>query len=273
MIDLTIIGCGNMGRAFAEGMLRGGVVSPESLRIVERREERRISLKSDLGCECFETIGDLANSGYVMLAMKPQDLAGAAAALAPLLKENQVVISLLAGVSLEVLQRALGGHQKMVRSMPNLPAVIGAGMTGYICAPSISETERGEVSRIFDAAGESLELDSEGLLNAFTAVAGSGPGYLYYIIEAWKDAALGLGFSSEQANILITQTLTGSLWLWSDSGNDEKELRKRVTSKGGTTEAAVSVLDQGQVAEIFQRALKRCAERSGELEQMVKERL
>ncbi len=272
MISLTIVGCGNMGRAFAEGLIRSGIVSSDSLELVERRAERREALIQELGCRCSDSLTTLG-SDYLLLAVKPQDLGECAKVCAPLLKKDTVVISLLAGVSLNVLQKALNGHALVVRSMPNLPAIIGSGMTAFYCAPELPEKRREEVQKIFDAVGESLELKKEDMLNAATAISGSGPAYLYYVLNAWKAAAQDLGFSLAEANILIAQTLTGAAWLWADNDHDEDVLRARVASKGGTTEAAIRVLSEGDVAAIFRRAIRRASERSAELEQLVRETL
>ena len=146
-------------------------------------------------------------------------------------------------------------------------------MSAYILAPQVVIADRDPVARIFDAVGESLEVNDEDLLNGFTAIAGSGPAYLYYLIESWREAACSLGFSREDSEKLITQTITGSLWLWTDSGNDEEGLRQRVTSKGGTTEAALAVFDQGKLKEIFKQGILRASARSAELEKLVREKM
>ena len=262
-----------MGRAFAEGLLRAGMVSHETLYLVERRNERRDALRAELGCSCEESVTTLDKSKYLMLAVKPQDLSTAAATIVPLLKPDTIVISLLAGVSTTVLREALGGHSAIIRAMPNLPAIIGAGMTAFYCVDAISQETQEEAARIFDGVGESLLLKNEQMLNAVTAISGSGPAYLYYFLHAWKAAAQELGFSEGEANILISQTLTGATWLWTDSDHDEEGLRGRVTSKGGTTEAAIKVLTEGDVAAIFRRAVRRAAERGADLEKLVKENL
>lgn len=261
-----------MGRAFAEGLIRSGVVVPDALHLVERRAERREALIQELGCRCEESLSAL-NSEYLLLAVKPQDLGESARICAPLLKKETIVVSLLAGVSISVLQKALNGHERIVRAMPNLPAIIGSGMTAFFCAEGLPAEKREEVQKIFDGVGESLELKREEMLNAATAISGSGPAYLYYLLSAWKAAAQDLGFSKSEANILISQTLTGAAWLWSDSDHDEDVLRARVASKGGTTEAAIRVLSEGDVAAILRRAIRRASERSAELEQLVRETL
>ena len=273
MISLAILGCGNMGRAFAEGLLNGNVVMKESLLLIERRKERRESLVSELGCRCEEQLVSLRDARYLLLAVKPQDLAEAAAQIRPLLNDSVILISLLAGMPIEMLRTACGGHKRIVRAMPNLPAIIGAGVSGYICQGEYTVVEKGEIYTIFRAVGEVVELQDESLMNAVTAISGSGPAYVYYLIDAWTRAATQMGFSPEQARILIRQTLVGACQLWEQQSYDQKTLQARVTSKGGTTEAAIRHMHDQGLDTIFIAALEKARERGVELELLVREKV
>ena len=273
MITLTILGCGNMGRAFAAGLLSSEIVTAQSLTLVERREDRCISLKKEYNCGAFTNLVDAPKSEYLLLAIKPQDLQDAADSINAAISGETIVISILAGVSLQVLQKALNGHARIIRAMPNLPAIIAAGMTAFVATSQIKEEERAVITLFFSAVGEALELKDEQLLNGVTAISGSGPAYLYYFLQAWRLAAQDLGFSEKQANRLICQTVKGATELWEESDYNSDSLRQRVTSKGGTTEAAQRVLEESQVAAVFRRAINRAAARAEELELLVKETL
>jgi pyrroline-5-carboxylate reductase len=270
VISLSIIGCGNMGRAFAEGLLRAKVVTENNLYLVERRKERREQILNDLGLESQSMLSNLNNCKYLLLAVKPQDLSAAAESIRPVLSEECTIISILAGTPISILQQAFVGHNKIVRAMPNLPAIIGSSMSAYYCSGNILESEKNQIKIIFKAIGETLELQTEELLNAVTALSGSGPAYLYYIIDAWTNAALELGFSAEEASLLIEKTLRGSIDLWATTQHDHLSLQQRVASKGGTTEAAISIFDQNKFKEIFITAISRAHERAEELEALVR---
>jgi len=273
VITLTILGCGNMGRAFLAGLLSNDIVTPQLLTIVERRADRCEALKSEFKCRAFTSLSDAPQSNYLLLAIKPQDLHAAAESICAAISPETTVISILAGVSLQVLQKALNGHAKLVRAMPNLPAIIGAGMTAFVATNVLKDQERLDIQQIFSAVGEVLELKDEKLLNGVTAVSGSGPAYVYYFLQAWRLAAQDLGLTEKQANRLICQTVKGATELWEESDYNSDSLRQRVTSKGGTTEAAHRVLEESQVAAVFRRAINRAATRAEELELLVKETL
>jgi len=273
VITLTILGCGNMGRAFAAGLLTNEIVTPQSLTLVERREDRCTTLKKEYNCRAFTRLVDAPKSDYLLLAIKPQDLQDASESINAALSAETIVISILAGVSLQVLQKALNGHARVVRAMPNLPAIIAAGMTAFVATDQIKEEEREVISQFFAAVGEAIELKDEKLLNGVTAISGSGPAYLYYFFQAWRLAAQDLGFNEKQANLLICQTVKGATELWEESDFNADSLRQRVTSKGGTTEAAHRVLEESQVAAVFRRAINRASARAEELELLVKETL
>jgi pyrroline-5-carboxylate reductase len=262
-----------MGRAFAEGVLNGSVVRKEELALIERREERAAVLRRDLECECWVGAAEAPLTQFLIIAIKPQDLARAAPSIQSLIGDNTIVISILAGVSSAVLRQTLATERPIVRAMPNLPATIGSGMTAYAIMGECSSLERENICAIFKAVGEALEVRDEKLLNAVTAVSGSGPAYIYYYIQAWRNAALDLGFNEAEANVLIAQTIKGATELWEESGYHADTLRQRVTSKGGTTEAAQKVLDEAQSGVVLRRAINRAAQRAIELEQLVKEAL
>ena len=212
------------------------------------------------------TAPDAAMQGCdtLVLAVKPQDMRPALASLATAVR-GKLVVSIAAGVTLEALSRWLGGHRKLVRCMPNTPALVGAGIAGLCALPEVSAEERQRAEAILRAVGEVVWLDDERLLDAVTAVSGSGPAYVFWFIEQLAEGAVRLGLPREAALQLALQTVLGAAKLAAASAKPPAELRKDVTSKGGTTEAALAVFDAEQLAERFARALEAAARRSREL--------
>jgi pyrroline-5-carboxylate reductase len=199
-----------------------------------------------------------------VLAVKPQQLREVAERLRPLLG-GQLVISIAAGIRAGDIARWLGGHTNLVRAMPNTPALIRAGITGLCALPGVGAGGRAGAERILGAVGQTLWLDDESLLDAVTAASGSGPAYVFYFIEALQDAALALGLAQGDARRLALATFLGAARLAADSAEEAAVLRARVTSKGGTTERAIGVLDEARVKQHIVRAVAAAAERSREL--------
>jgi pyrroline-5-carboxylate reductase len=178
---------------------------------------------------------------------------------------DQLIISIAAGIRLGDLTRWLGGYSKLVRVMPNTPALVRAGISGLCAAPSVSDADRAQAGQIMGAVGATLWLETEAQIDAVTAISGSGPAYVFYFIEALQQAALELGFDPEAARRLALQTFAGSVQLATQSEEAPAVLRARVTSKGGTTERAIAVMDAESLRAIVARATRAAAERSREL--------
>ena len=200
----------------------------------------------------------------LVMAVKPQQMRSAAAQVAPHLS-GQLVVSIAAGTRLTDLSRWLGGHRFLVRCMPNTPALIGAGVTAIYAAPGVSEAQRARAAQVLEAVGTVLWVDDEGLLDPVTAVSGSGPAYVFYFIEAMQQAAVELGLSPEQARTLSLQTFLGAARLAAGSPEPVSVLRERVTSKGGTTEAALASMAADHVREAIVRAIRGASERGRQL--------
>jgi pyrroline-5-carboxylate reductase len=200
----------------------------------------------------------------MVLAVKPQQMREALAPLAGQLKK-QLVVSIAAGTRMADISRWLGGHRRLVRTMPNTPALIGAGITGLCADPSVDAGGRGQAERILGAVGKTLWIGDERLMDAVTAVSGSGPAYVFYFIEALRDAGRELGFDEAQARLLAIETVVGAAALAAGSEEDVAVLRQRVISKGGTTEAALNSLNADQVKAAFVRAIRAANDRGREL--------
>ena len=265
-MKLAIIGGGNMGAAVAGALVKRRAAEAADLLIVEVDPLRRGRLEKELGCRTAAEI-DQQLGGYeaLLLAVKPQESAAVCASCAEHAAPRALVISIMAGITLQALQRRFAAEANVVRSMPNLPLQVGAGMTVYITAPGFDERLAAAVEEILAAGGACLRVKDESLLDAATAISGSGPGYVYYFAEQLSRAAEELGFTPEQAELLVRQTMHGALELWRGGSLTPAELRSKVTSKGGCTAAALEVFEKERLAQAVQAGIRRAHLRSREL--------
>jgi pyrroline-5-carboxylate reductase len=200
----------------------------------------------------------------VVMAVKPQQMRAAAAALHPHLG-GALVLSIAAGIRLSDLSRWLGGYRRLARCMPNTPALIGQAMTALYCMPEVDAALERLAVQALEAVGKVIRVEDEALLDPVTAVSGSGPAYVFLFIEAMQQAARELGLSAEQARALVLQTFAGAAQLAAQASEDVGELRARVTSKGGTTERALASLEADRVTEAIVRAIRAATDRAREL--------
>lgn len=264
-MNVLFIGGGNMGRALVGGLLAQGCAR-DAIGVVEVDAAARARLLSECGVHAASGIGsDLTvSAGTIVLAVKPQHLRQTAQSLAPHLA-GQLVISIAAGIRLADLTRWLDGHTHLVRAMPNIPAVIQRGITGLFAHPAVGDIERKSAEDILNAVGATLWCEREEQLDAVTAVSGSGPAYVFYFLEALMEAGKNLGFSPDQARRLAYATAGGAIALAEQSADPPAVLRAHVTSRGGTTEAAVAVLEERAVKAAFIAAIRAARARATEL--------
>ncbi len=262
-MNICFIGGGNMATALIGGILnRSGIAA--QVNVVEINPENRARLERDFDVRTFDTIAQgVAGSQVIVLAVKPQQLREVALQLAPLLGD-QLLISVAAGIRAVDMASWLG-KQSVVRAMPNTPALIQSGMTGLYAMPEVSEVQREQAQSILAAVGEILWLHDEGMMDAVTAISGSGPAYVFYLIEALQTAAVKLGFNAEEARRLSIGTFLGGSKLAAQSDEDVGVLRARVTSKNGTTERALMSLAENRVADHLVEAAMAAAARSREM--------
>jgi pyrroline-5-carboxylate reductase len=263
---VTFIGGGNMATALASGLVARGNAASE-LRVVEPSATQRDLLAERLpGIAVHDAASRdaVADSDVVVLAVKPQQMHEASAALAPFVAPIPVVLTIAAGVRCGDIARWLGGYRRLVRAQPNTPAVVGQGISGVYEMPETGERAR-DALRVLESCGGVIAFDSEEALDAVNAVSGNGPGYVFYFLEALEDAALELGLPADVARRLAFATFEGSVALARQSGEPPATLRAKVTSKGGTTQAAIGVLDRAAVRRIFVDAVKAGAKRAREL--------
>ncbi len=268
-MQTTFIGGGNMAQALIGGLVARGT-HPGRLLVVEQHADTRAHLQTtwpglQVQADMDETA---ARAGVIVLAVKPQQLRGVAEALAPWL-DDQLVLSIAAGVRTAVLSAWLDDYPRLVRAMPNTPAMVGEGVTGLFAMAGVSATHREMARQIMLAAGSAFWLEQESDMDAVTAVSGSGPAYVFYFMEAIEQAAQDLGLSPELARELVLATFAGASALLRASGDTPSVLRERVTSPGGTTESALNSMRAADVSQAIRRAVEAAADRSRELGAML----
>jgi pyrroline-5-carboxylate reductase len=263
-MHITFIGGGNMASALIAGLLRQGL-NASQLSVVEHSAESCARLARDYQVNTFDTLcADAVTSDVIVLAVKPQQLKEVALQLSPLLA-TQLVVSIAAGVRAATLSAWLMGYTRIVRSMPNTPAMIGAGVSALYALPAVDALQRQAAADVLNAAGSVVWVEDESQMDAVTAVSGSGPAYVFYFMEAMQHAGTELGLSADVARQLALETFLGAAKLALASSEDLATLRARVTSKGGTTERALLSMQNSHVAEAIGTALQAAAERSREL--------
>lgn len=262
-MNICFIGGGNMATALIGGLLKRDFIAAQ-LRVVEINADSRSRLHSEFGVQAVAELGaGAAGSDVIVLAVKPQQLREIAAQLAPLLS-GQLLISIAAGIRTADLARWLGS-QNVVRAMPNTPALIQSGITGLYATQSVSAAHRAAAQQILTAVGNILWLEDEAMMDAVTAVSGSGPAYVFLFIEALQQAARELGFDAADARRLALDTFLGAARLADASSDDVSVLRARVTSKNGTTERALLSMETHAVKQHIVAAVHAAAVRAREM--------
>ncbi len=243
---IAFIGGGNMARSLIGGLIARGTAAAD-IRVSEPVETLRDALAHDFGvCVGSDNAGAASGAGLWLLAVKPQVMRAVCEALAPLAQaERPLVVSIAAGITAAQLLRWLGGDVAVVRAMPNTPALLGAGVTGLFGSTEVDASGRERAVNLLASAGKTVWIDDEARMDAVTAVSGSGPAYIFLLAEAMETAALAEGLPAEAARTLVLETVLGAARMLTESGEDPAELRRRVTSPGGTTQAAIETFEAG----------------------------
>ena len=264
--SVAFIGGGNMARSFIAGLLADGA-DAASIRVAEPIDAVREALRRDFGVQAFADNRDaVAGAGCWVLAAKPQILRAVCEPLADLAQSTQpLIVSIAAGVTTRQLDRWLGGTVAIVRAMPNLPALLGAGVAGAYASPQVDAAGCRRAERLLAAAGQVVWLTDEGKMDAVTAVSGSGPAYVFLLAESMLSAAQSQGLPPDAARVLVLQTVLGAARMLAEGDGEPGELRRRVTSPGGTTQAAMDVFHGGDFDALVTRAIHAAAERGREL--------
>src|SRR6185437_12587552 len=265
-IDLTVLGAGNMGRALIGGLLRRGMRS-EQIAVGESQEGARSTLSRELGIAATaDNAAAIRNANLIVLAVKPQDVGSVLTPLAGALQQRSpIVLSMAAGVRIQALQSWCGAGVPVIRAMPNRPALVGAGVTGLYAPPAVDASQRAIAAQIMQSVGEVVWVGTEDALDVVTALSGSGPAYFFLLAETMAGAGVSLGLPLETARRLSIATLHGAGLLAHGSDGDLARLRAEVTSKGGTTEAALRTLESAGFNELITRAIDAATHRSREL--------
>lgn len=263
-MKIAFVGGGNMASALIGGLLaqgagRGAIRVVEPVAAARRRLAARLRLRASAAIDARTLEADT-----IVLAVKPQDMRAAVAPLAGKLR-GKLVVSVAAGIRLQDLSRWLGGHARLVRCMPNTPALIGAGIAGLYAPPGASAADKRRAERILGAVGEVVWVKDEALLDPVTAVSASGPAYVFWFIEQLAAAAVSLGIEPAAAAKLALHTVLGAAKLAAASKESPAVLRERVTSRGGTTAAALQVFADEGLAERFRRAVEAASRRGAEM--------
>lgn len=261
---LGVIGGGNMGQAIIRGAVAAGVFRANEIIVAEVDESRREQMAA-LGCAVTERAAGASDAPHIMLAVKPQSFASVADEM-PALPAGTIVISIMAGLSSGAIRAGLGGACRVVRVMPNTPCQIGAGMSAIALGAGAQAGDDALARKLFEPIGKVVTVD-ESLMYAVTAVSGSGPAYVFLLAEAMEQAATELGIPPEEARTLVMQTILGAARLMDESDQLPRQLREAVTSPGGTTAAALKVMNEGGLPEIVADAITAARDRGRELDQ------
>ena len=263
------IGAGNMARGLAGGLIKNGW-GQNQLILADPEPSQREAIESILGVKTFASNSDVAaRADILVLAVKPQILGDVAKALASTVQKNKpLLISIAAGVRIEDIDRWLGGGLAIVRVMPNTAALIGSGASGMYANDRVNESMRNQAESILRAVGVTVWLADEYLMDVVTALSGSGPAYFFLVMEALEQATIELGLDPKQARLLTLETAFGAAKMALECHEEPSQLRHRVTSPGGTTEQAVKVLEQGDIRQLFKKAVQAAVIRAREIADM-----
>jgi pyrroline-5-carboxylate reductase len=263
MLKIAIIGCGNMGLTYAKSFLQYNLVQKEDLLLIEKNAEYKERL-NPFGNVVNHIDEKIQNYDTIILAVKPQDSKVLYPELKKYLKPEHLIISIMAGVPISVLENNLE-HHSIVRAMPNTPAQLGMGITGFTAGKKTKIQAILKADNLLNATGKTIFLENEDQLDAVTALSGSGPAYFYYIIDAMIQAGVKMGMEESVAALLIKQTMNGSFHLMNNSDKSLQELIAAVKSKGGTTEAALNTFADKNLSGIIQEGLYAAEKRAKEL--------
>jgi pyrroline-5-carboxylate reductase len=252
---VATIGSGVMAESIIAGLLRGKLVEPRQIVGSEPRPERRAELESQYGVRMVASnLEAAAEADVILLSVKPQTLTKVGHELGGHLRPNQLIVSIVAGATCKVLTSLLG-HREVVRSMPNTPAQIGRGMTVWYPTPEVTEEQCDQARVLLRALGTELQVEDERLVEMATAVSGTGPAYVFLVMEALIDAAVHLGFPRHIAHDLVIETLEGSTAFAKATAQHPAVLRNMVTSPGGTSAAAIHELESGRLRTVLSEAV------------------
>ena len=265
--ELGILGAGNMAEAIVRGVLGAGSLSAEQIIVADVSPERREFFASQLQVRAVEENRQVASqSSVLLLSVKPQMCKGVLEEIAGVLEDGSdlMILSIMAGISSKLIDTALGGNRRVVRSMPNTPMLVGEGMVALAKGEHATGDDIARARMLFESSATVIEV-REDQIDAVTAVSGSGPAYFFFLVEQMIAAGIKLGLPPEQAHLLAAKTAMGAAKMLVTSTDTPAELRRKVTSPGGTTHAAITTMESLKLPDLVMRAMQACADRSREL--------
>lgn len=263
--SIAFIGGGNMARSLVAGLIAGGA-RPHDILVAEPVAELGDALARDFGVRVFDAATKATDADVWVFAVKPQVMRNVCESLAATAQARRpLVVSIAAGVTATQLDRWLGGGVAIVRTMPNTPALLGAGITALFANARVDDAGRDATQRLLSAAGKTVWIEDEALMDAVTAVSGSGPAYVFLLAEAMEAAAQRQGLPADAARALVLQTVLGAARMLTETGEAPSELRRRVTSPNGTTQAAVEAFQAGGFEALADAAIAAATERGRQL--------
>lgn len=276
-LSICFNGAGSMAEAIVKGLIHNHVVDSQQISMINRSNQERLTELQNqydviIGIDDEQKQDLLTSASIIVLAMKPKDAGEALKALGPKLKSDQLIVSVIAGLSIETVQALLGVKAPIARTMPNTSSSIGLGATGISFSDEVSEEQRAFVLSMFAAVGTVSEI-LEKEMDILTGVSGSGPAYIYYMMEAMIEAGVEGGLTAEQARELTVQTVLGAASMMAKTNEEPANLRAAITSPNGSTQAALEVLAQADFQSAVKAAVHRAAERSREMGDAVKQAL
>ncbi len=264
-MKVLVIGAGNMGLAYAEAIAKSNHLKEGDLMISDNAPEKTKELRKVSHFDVYDDIADCANKAdIVFIAVKPYHIDELFQKLKEHMVHGQIVISIMAGVTIETIQESLG-IRKVVRAMPNLPAQVGKGLTSFTASDEVSRLELSTVESLLDTTGRSVRLDSENDIDASTGISGSGPAYVFYFMQSMLEAALKMGFSDYDSKVLVSTTFEGAIELFKRNKLTPEKWMDKVASKGGTTRAALDSMEDNNVKELIKEAAFAAFKRAVEL--------
>jgi pyrroline-5-carboxylate reductase len=261
-MNILIIGAGNMGITYAQSFVNANIIRPSQLYFIDRTQRREEQMHKLSIHPLYEAPGSFVRKmDLIILSVKPQDFNDVADSLAPQLNENQLILSIMAGININSIKSKLK-TKKVIRAMPNLPSQVGQGMTVFTTTSGVSRAELLAVHNLLNTTGKTLYTDNEMMIDAATAISGSGPGYVFFIMNSMMEVARQMGFSESEAQLLVRQTFLGSVDLLNQNDLHCEEWVKKVASKGGTTEAALQAFEKTNFVGALEAGLSAAYERA-----------
>ena len=264
-MKILVIGAGNMGLTYAEGMSKSKLLNKKNIMVLDNSEEKLKELHQITHFDAYKDLEDcVPEADIIFIAVKPYHAEELFNRIRPLVSAEQILISIMAGTTINSI-RELTGLTKIVRAMPNLPAKIGKGLTSYVATPEVSRVELITIESLLNTTEKSILVSDESFIDASTGISGSGPAYVFYFMQSMMEAALQMGFSKNVSKVLVSQTFTGAIELFNQNNLSPSSWMEKVASKGGTTQAALDSMNDNNVGELIKEAAFAAFDRAVEL--------